>query len=76
MPFLSTIWAKLAAAAAILLAVAGFLAKIFNMGRRAERGDNAIKGLQAERERVQVDADVAAGGDAERRKLRDAYRRD
>lgn len=76
MTFLSTIWAKLAAAAAILLAVAGFLAKIFHMGRKAERGDNAIKGLEAERERVQVDADVAAGGDAGRSELRKRWQRD
>lgn len=76
MTFLTSLWPKLLAAGALLLALAGFIAKVFNMGRKAERGDNAIKGFEAERERVQVDADVAAGGDAGRRELRKRWQRD
>lgn len=76
MPLFAGIWAKLAAAGVILLAILAAVAKVFNMGRKAERGDNAEKGLEAERARVQVDADVAAGGDAERDRMRQRYTRD
>jgi hypothetical protein len=76
MPFFAGIWAKVAAAGVILLAIAGFIAKIFHMGRKAERGDNAIKGLEAESERRSVDVAVATGGDTERERLRKQFSRD
>ncbi len=76
MPFIAGIWTKLAAAGVILLAILAAVAKIFNMGRKAERGDNAEKGLEAERDRRNVDVAVATGGDTERERLRKQFSRD
>lgn len=75
MTFLTGIWTKLAAAGAILLTVLAVIARIFNAGRKAERGDNAEKAQQNERVRVQTDAGVAAAGDAELGRMRDKWTR-
>lgn len=80
MPWLASfgagVWAKIAAAGAILLAITIAVARIFSSGKKAERAANNEKAVEAGNVRTQVDVDVATAPDADRERLRKRWTRD
>lgn len=60
---------------AALVALAVAVARIFSMGRKAERADNQIKAGENEHARTQIDVDVAGASDVERERLRKRWTR-
>jgi hypothetical protein len=75
MPFLSGIWAKLAAAGAIVLGLLILVGKLMAAGRDREKAAQAKREFEARRKGDEVERRVDAAGPAERERLRDKWTR-
>ena len=74
--FLAPYALKLAMFGAAVMAVLAAILGVYEKGKHAQRMDDLEGAYNALQTRNKVEQELAAGGDAERKRVRDAYSRD